>query len=68
ALADVFAEILGVDRVGVDDSFFDLGGNSILAIKLVSRIRTNLDEKVAPRTLFQTSTVSGIASSIANER
>ena len=36
-LADIYAEVLGVERVGVDDSFFDLGGDSILSMQVVAR-------------------------------
>ncbi len=38
-LADIYAQVLGVDRVGVDESFFDLGGDSILSMQVVSRAR-----------------------------
>ncbi|MCO8273927.1 amino acid adenylation domain-containing protein [Actinoplanes sp. TRM 88003] len=40
ALAEVFAEVLGIERAGADDSFFDLGGDSIMTLRLVSRART----------------------------
>ena len=38
-LAGIYAQVLGVDRVGVDDSFFDLGGDSILSMQVVARAR-----------------------------
>ena len=47
ALTRLFAEVLGLRRVGVDDGFFDLGGTSLLAIRLVARVRENLGGEVA---------------------
>ncbi|MFI1241561.1 condensation domain-containing protein, partial [Nocardia salmonicida] len=67
ALADVFAEILGVDRVGVDDSFFDLGGNSILATRLVSRAQSLSGVTVSIQGVFETPTVSGLARRLGEE-
>ncbi|MGY4647322.1 acyl carrier protein [Mycobacterium sp. URHB0021] len=52
ALAGIYAQVLGLDRVGVDDSFFDLGGDSLLAMRVVAAINTTLDINLAVRTLF----------------
>ncbi|MEV6279730.1 non-ribosomal peptide synthase/polyketide synthase [Nocardia sp. NPDC051832] len=59
-LAGVFAEVLGLDRVGVDDSFFELGGDSIRSIQVVSRARA-LGLQISPREMFECRTAAGLA-------
>ncbi|WP_309116032.1 amino acid adenylation domain-containing protein [Saccharothrix sp.] len=61
-LAKVWAEVLGVARVGLDDPFFALGGDSVLATMIVGRLREALDtSEVTVRTLFGTLTVGAMA-------
>ena len=58
-LCALYAEVLGVERVGIDDSFFALGGDSILSIRLVSRAR-QAGLVITPRAVFEHQTVAGL--------
>ncbi|MGW3989549.1 AMP-binding protein [Streptomyces sp. NPDC004830] len=60
-LARAFAEVLDVDRVGIDEDFFDLGGNSLRAIRLVGLIRAELNQEVSIRKLFTARTVLALS-------
>ncbi|REK80096.1 amino acid adenylation domain-containing protein, partial [Rhodococcus erythropolis] len=67
AVASTFADVLGVKRVGVGDDFFDLGGNSLLATQVVSRLGRALDTTVAVRDLFDTPVVERLAATLISE-
>ena len=61
SLAGIYAQILGLDRVGIDDSFFDLGGDSLSAMRAIAAINSALNTGLAVRTLFESPTVAQLA-------
>ncbi|WP_036447748.1 non-ribosomal peptide synthetase, partial [Mycolicibacterium hassiacum] len=66
-LAGVYAQVLGLERVGVDDSFFDLGGDSISAMRLVAAINDAFGTQVSVRTVFEAPTVAQLAPRIGDD-
>ncbi|QKV91249.1 non-ribosomal peptide synthase/polyketide synthase [Streptomyces sp. NA02950] len=62
--AGIWAEVLGVERVGADDDFFELGGDSILSIRLTSRLREAFGRELSPRMVFTHPTVAALAAAL----
>lgn len=67
-LARIWAEVLGMEKVGVQDDFFQLGGHSLVATQVVARIADELQLEVPLRILFESPTVEGLARFIARTR
>ncbi|GIJ64867.1 non-ribosomal peptide synthetase [Virgisporangium aurantiacum] len=64
ALAGIWRELLGAERVGVDDDFFDLGGHSLLATQVIWRIRTGFGVEPSLATLFDNPTLGRLADAV----
>jgi amino acid adenylation domain-containing protein len=67
-LAEIWAAVLGVERVGVNDNFFDLGGHSLLATQINTRLHDAFGVEVPLRSLFQSPTVARLAEAVAAAR
>ncbi|WP_220189238.1 non-ribosomal peptide synthetase, partial [Streptomyces phytophilus] len=67
ALCALFAEVLGVERVGADDNFFDLGGDSGLAMRLAGRVREDFAAELNMRQFFGAPTPVGVARMLASK-
>jgi amino acid adenylation domain-containing protein len=65
AIAAIWQELLGIERVGAHDNFFDLGGHSLLATQVMSRVRETLRADLPLEALFEAPTVSGLAGRVA---
>jgi amino acid adenylation domain-containing protein len=63
-LASIWSEVLGVDRVGVDDEFFDLGGHSLLAVKMLARLQESFGLDLYLGAVFEHSTVRELAGAV----
>ena len=60
SLADLWSEVLKLDRVGIKDNFFDMGGHSLLAARMLSRARKKFDVELTIRGFFAEPTIQGL--------
>ena len=67
-LAGMWAEVLKVKEVGVDQNFFELGGHSLLVLQVMARIRREFDVELGVRTMFEEPTIAGLASEVEKAR
>jgi amino acid adenylation domain-containing protein len=67
-LADIFCDVLGVQRVGLDDDFFELGGDSLAAVELVVAVEEHFGVNLAPSTLLEAPTVAELARRLVRRR
>ena len=68
SLAELWRDLLGVERIGRDDDFFTLGGHSLLATRLTSRLRDRLQVEVPPQLVFQTPQLAALAEALERVR
>jgi hypothetical protein len=68
SLAEAWEDALGIERIGVHDSFFELGGDSLLATQTLPQICENLQVELKLRDIFETPTIAGLASLVAQRR
>uniref|UniRef100_UPI0007A0B2AF non-ribosomal peptide synthetase n=1 Tax=Mycobacterium avium TaxID=1764 RepID=UPI0007A0B2AF len=60
-IAGIYSQVLGLHRVGVDDSFFDLGGDSLSAMRVIAAVNAGLDARLSVRVLFEAPTIAQLA-------
>jgi acyl carrier protein len=66
ALAEIWAEVLRLERVGVENKFFDLGGHSLVALQIIARVRSTFQVQLTMRHIFEAPTVAQLAAEIKN--
>jgi amino acid adenylation domain-containing protein len=67
AVADIWAEVLGREKVGVEESFFELGGHSLLAAQVLTRVRETFEIDLQLRALFESPSVAGLSATITEK-
>jgi len=67
-IADIWQSLLGIQQIGIHDNFFDLGGHSLIAIQVMSRLREAFRVDVPLRSIFETPTIAELASVVAQKR
>jgi amino acid adenylation domain-containing protein len=65
AIAEIWAGVLGLERVGTHDNFFELGGHSLLAVQIIARVRDRFEIEVPLRLIFDEPMVAGMALAVA---
>ncbi|HLF29283.1 MAG TPA: beta-ketoacyl synthase N-terminal-like domain-containing protein [Anaerolineae bacterium] len=66
-LAEVWQATLGIDQIGIDDNFFDLGGDSLIAVKTITRLEKALQRKVPAANLYQTPSIRALAALLSQD-
>jgi acyl carrier protein len=64
SLAAIWSEVLSLERIGIEENFFDLGGHSLLAAQIIHRINQTFDIDLPMRVIFDQPTIAGLALSI----
>jgi len=67
AIATIWCEILGIERIGIHDNFFEIGGHSLLATQVASRIRNTLNTELELRAIFENPTVAELAMQVLSQ-
>jgi acyl carrier protein len=64
-MADIWQEVFGIEPIGIHDAFFELGGESLIALQILNRLRTALQVELSLRRFFEVPTVAGLSAAMA---
>ncbi|MEH2375502.1 MAG: beta-ketoacyl synthase N-terminal-like domain-containing protein [Nostoc sp.] len=67
-IADIWQELLGIKQIGIYDSFFDLGGDSLIAVQIISRLKNTFSIKLTVASLLESPTIAEIAPKLGNQQ